>query len=41
MAGVDYIKETGSDDIYFNEMNTNVGIFGSLSKQQTMFNLIY
>jgi len=40
MAGVDYIKETGSDDIYFNEMNTNVGIFGSLSKQQTMFNLI-
>lgn len=40
MSGVDYLVETGSNNIYFNEMNTNVGIYGSLSKQQTMFNLI-
>ena len=40
LAGIDYLIETGSNNIYFTEMNTNIGILGSLSQQQTQFNLV-
>ena len=32
MAGVDYIVESGSDNIYFHEMNTACGVYGSYSR---------
>ena len=37
MAGVDYIVESGSGDIYFNEMNTACGIYGSYNEQTASF----
>jgi len=40
MAGVDYIIESGSNDIYFNEMNTACGVYGSYNEQTASFNLI-
>jgi hypothetical protein len=38
VAGIDYIKEETTDDIYFHEMNTACGIYGSYSTQMSMFN---
>ena len=40
LAGVDYIVENGSGDIYFHEMNTNCGMYGSLSAQQSFINKV-
>ena len=40
LGGFDYIIETGSNDIYFCEMNTNVRVTGNLSTQQSIFNKI-
>jgi len=40
MSGVDYIIESGSNDIYFNEMNTACGVYGSYNEQTASFNLI-
>ena len=40
LAGVDYIVESGSGDIYFHEMNTNCGMYGSLSAQQSFINKV-
>jgi len=40
VAGIDYIKEETTDDIYFHEMNTNCGMYGSLSAQQSFINNI-
>ena len=40
MAGVDYIKEETTDNIYLNEMNTACGIYGSYNEQTASFNLI-
>jgi hypothetical protein len=40
MSGVDYIKEETTDSIYFNEMNTACGIYGSYNEQTASFNLI-
>ena len=40
MSGVDYIKEETTDNIYFNEMNTACGIYGSYNEQTASFNLI-
>ena len=40
LASVDYLVETGSSDIYFNEMNTAIGIIGGLSNQTGSFNAI-
>ena len=40
MAGVDYIKEETTDDIYLNEMNTACGVYGSYNEQTASFNLI-
>ena len=40
LAGVDYIKEETTDNIYFNEMNTACGIYGSYNEQTASFNLI-
>ncbi len=34
LAGVDYIKEETTDNIYFNEMNTACGIYGSYNEQK-------
>ncbi|MAG48624.1 hypothetical protein CMO86_02815 [Candidatus Woesearchaeota archaeon] len=39
-AGVDYIKEETTDNIYLNEMNTACGIYGSYNEQTASFNLI-
>ena len=36
LAGVDYIIESGSDNIYFNEMNTACGIYGSYNEQMSI-----
>lgn len=38
VCNFDYIVETGSNDIYFVEMNTNVGIVGSISEQTSIYN---
>jgi hypothetical protein len=40
MSGVDYIIESGSNDIYFNEMNTSPGIYGSYNEQSASFDLV-
>ena len=40
LAGVDYIVESGSGDIYFHEMNTNCGMYGSLSTQESFINKV-
>jgi len=40
MAGIDYIEESGSGNVYFNEMNTACGVYGSLNEQTASYNLI-
>jgi len=40
LAGIDYIKEETTNDIYFHEMNTNCGMYGSLSAQQSFINKV-
>jgi len=40
MVGMDYILESGSDDVYFNEMNTACGIYGTYNEQTASFNKI-
>ncbi len=40
IGNMDYIVETGSNDIYFIEPNTNIGLDGSISEQTTLFNSI-
>ena len=40
IAGIDYIVENGSGDIYFHEMNTNCGMYGSLSTQESFINKV-
>jgi len=40
LSGVDYIKEETTDDIYFNEMNTACGMYGSYNEQTASFDLI-
>jgi len=36
-GGVDYIIESGSDDVYLHEMNTACGVYGSYSAQTSSF----
>ena len=38
VGSVDYVIESGSDDIYFFELNTNVLNTGGLSEQQSVYN---
>ena len=38
VGSVDYVIESGSDDIYFYELNTNVLNTGGLSDQQSVYN---
>ena len=40
LMGVDYFIETGSNDIYFSEMNTACGVGGYLSRQENTFDKI-
>ena len=40
VGNMDYIVETGSNDIYFIEPNTNIGLDGSILEQNTLFNSI-
>ena len=40
MAGIDYIEESGSGNVYFNEMNTACGVYGTYNEQTASFNLI-
>ena len=40
LGNIDYLVETGSNDIYFLEFNTNVGIVGSISDQTSIYNSI-
>ena len=40
IGNMDNIVETGSNDIYFIEPNTNIGIDGSISEQTSIYNLI-
>jgi hypothetical protein len=39
-AGVDYIKEESTDNVYLNEMNTACGMYGSYNEQTASFNMI-
>ena len=39
-AGVDYIKEETTGDIYLNEMNTACGVYGSYNEQTASFDLM-
>lgn len=39
-GNLDYLVETGSNDVYFNEMNTNISIEGSISEQTSMYNKV-
>ena len=39
-ANMDYIIESGSDDVYFNEMNTACGVYGSYNEQSASFDLV-
>ena len=40
MAGIDYIEESGSGNLYMNEMNTACGVYGTYNEQTSSFNLI-
>ena len=40
LAGIDYIKQDTTGALYFHEMNTNCGMYGSLSSQQSFINKI-
>ena len=40
MAGIDYIKEETTNNIYFHEMNTACGVYGSYATQMSVFNKI-
>jgi len=40
VGGLDYIIEETTNDVYFNEMNTNIGMYGPFSQQSASFNLI-
>ena len=40
LMGVDYFIETGSNNIYFSEMNTACGVGGELSRQEDTFDKI-
>ena len=40
LSTVDYIEESGSDNVYFNEMNTACGVYGSYNEQTASFNII-
>ena len=39
-ANMDYIIESGSDNVYFNEMNTACGVYGSYNEQSASFDLV-
>lgn len=40
ISNIDYLVETGSNNIYFLEFNTNIGIVGSVSDQTSIYNSI-
>ena len=40
MAGIDYIEESGSGNLYMNEMNTACGVYGTYNEQTASYNLI-
>tara|TARA_B100001057_G_scaffold82991_1_gene78579 strand:- start:2690 stop:4954 length:2265 start_codon:yes stop_codon:yes gene_type:complete len=40
LMGVDYFIETGSNNIYFSEMNTACGVGGELSRQEDTFDKV-
>lgn len=40
LCNVDYLVETGSNNIYFNEMNTAISIFGSNAEQSAIYDKI-
>lgn len=40
ISNIDYLVETGSNNIYFLEFNTNIGIVGSISDQTSIYNSI-
>ena len=40
LMGVDYFIETGSNNIYFSELNTACGVSGELSRQEDTFDKI-
>jgi len=40
LGNIDYLVETGSNNIYFLEFNTNIGIVGSISDQTSIYNSI-
>jgi len=40
LSGVDYIKEETTGDIYFNEMNTACGMYGSYNQQTASFDVV-
>ena len=40
IGNIDFITESGSDDVYMNEINTNVGLYGTYTQQVDSVNLV-
>ena len=40
LTSLDYFIEEGTNDVYFNEMNTACGVYGSYNEQTASFNLM-
>ncbi len=40
IGNIDFIPESGSNDVYINEINTNVGLYGTYTEQVDSVNLV-
>ena len=40
IGNIDFITESGSNDVYINEINTNVGLYGTYTQQVDSVNLV-
>ena len=40
IGNIDFITESGSDDVYMNEINTNVGLYGTYTQQVDSVDLV-
>ena len=40
IGNIDFITESGSNDVYINEINTNVGLYGTYTEQVDSVNLV-
>ena len=40
IGNIDFIPKSGSNDVYINEINTNVGLYGTYNEQVDSVNLV-